>query len=48
MKYYINDNLNIFDFDVQFKVAESNISPFYYDVENKIKLYNLDTFSFLP
>ena len=48
MKYYINDNLNIFDFDVQLKVAESNFSPFYYDFENKIKLYNLDTFSFLP
>ena len=40
MKYYINGNLNIFDFDVQLKVAESNFSPFYYDFENTIKLYD--------
>ena len=44
MKYYNNN----FEFDVQLKIAESNFSPFYYDFENKIKLYNLDTFSFLP
>jgi len=48
MRYYITNDLNIFDFDLQSKIAESNISPFYYDVESKIKLYNLDTFSFLP
>jgi site-specific DNA-methyltransferase (adenine-specific) len=48
MKYYITDDLNIFDFDQRFEIAESNISPFYYDVANKIKLYNLDTFSFFP
>lgn len=44
MKYYNNN----FEFDVQLKISESNFSPFYYDFENKIKLYNLDTFSFLP
>ena len=48
MRYYITNDLNIFDFDLQLKIAESNISPFYYDIENKIKLYNLETFSFLP
>lgn len=48
MKYYITNDLNIFDFDLQSKIAENSISPFYYDIENKIKLYNLDTFSFLP
>jgi len=48
MRYYFTNDLNIFDFDLQSKIAESSISPFYYDVENKIKLYNLDTFSFLP
>jgi len=48
MRYYITNDLNIFDFDLQLKIAESNISPFYYDVESKIKLCNLDTFSFLP
>lgn len=48
MRYYIANNLNIFDFDQRFEVAESSIEPFYYDVANKIKLYNLDTFSFFP
>ena len=48
MRYYIPNDLNIFDFDFRLRVAEDNITPFYYDVENKIKLYNLDTFSFLP
>lgn len=48
MKYYIYGSLDLFNFDVKLKIDESNISPFYYDVMNKIKLYNLDTISFLP
>ncbi|MBW6486937.1 MAG: site-specific DNA-methyltransferase [Syntrophobacterales bacterium] len=46
MKYYIDDGFNIFDFKQQSKVADNSISPFYYDIVSKIKLYNLDTFSF--
>jgi site-specific DNA-methyltransferase (adenine-specific) len=46
MKYYISNGLNIFDFKQQNMVAENSIPPFYYDVASKIKLYNLDTFSF--
>ena len=46
MKYYIANGLNIFDFKQQNMVAENSISPFYYDVASKIKLYKLDTFSF--
>jgi len=48
MKYYTNNNMSIFDFNENSSIAETNISPFYYDVANKIKLYKLDTFSFLP
>ena len=49
MRYYCTNELNIFDFNQHLNIiAESNISPFYYDVANKIKLYNLDTFSFFP
>lgn len=48
MRYYIANDLNIFDFDQRFEIAESSIEPFYYDVASKIKLYNLDTFSFFP
>lgn len=48
MDYYITNESNIFDFNQHDRVAEDFISPFYYDVTNKIKLYNLDTFSFLP
>jgi len=48
MDYYITNESNIFDFNQHDRVAENYISPFYYDVANKIKLYNLDTFSFLP
>ncbi|MBF0234791.1 MAG: site-specific DNA-methyltransferase [Desulfamplus sp.] len=48
MTYYTNNNLTIFNFDTQLKIAENNILPFYYDIANKIKLYNLDVFSFLP
>lgn len=46
MRYYIANDLDIFDFAQRLEVAESSIEPFYYDVANKIKLYNLDTFSF--
>ena len=48
MGYYITNDLNIFDFNFNqhLKIAEESISPFYYDVASKIKLYNLDTFSF--
>ncbi len=46
MRYYIANKLEIFNFDQRFEIAESSIAPFYYDVVNKIKLYNLDTFSF--
>jgi site-specific DNA-methyltransferase (adenine-specific) len=49
MRYYFTNELNIFDFNQNVNIiAESSISPFYYDVANKIKLYNLDTFSFFP
>jgi len=44
MRYYVSNN--IIDFEQQNMVAESSVSPFYYDVTSKIKLYNLDTFSF--
>jgi site-specific DNA-methyltransferase (adenine-specific) len=46
MKYYTVNGFDIMDFKQQYMVAESSISPFYYDVTSKIKLYNLDTFSF--
>ena len=46
MKYY-NANASILAFDDPQHLAEDNpAAPFYYDAENKIKLYNLDTFSF--
>jgi len=47
MKHYWAGNINIFGFDAPLSIAESDLSPFYYDFENKIKLYNIDTFSFL-
>lgn len=48
MQYYTNNHVSIFSFENNSNIAETNISPFYYDVVNKIKLYDLDTFSFLP
>jgi len=46
MQCYITNNLSIFDFNQHCDVSEDPISPFYYDVASKIKLYNLDIFSF--
>jgi site-specific DNA-methyltransferase (adenine-specific) len=46
MRYYINNDYNIFDFGQPHMVAEDAISPFYFDITSKIKLYHLDTFSF--
>jgi len=46
MKYYIANDLNIFDFNQHDKICEDHIPPFYYDVVSKIKLYNLDALSF--
>ncbi len=50
MKYYHSNELNIFDFNQNQpnRIAENMFPPFYYDVVSKIKLYNLDTFLFLP
>lgn len=46
MNCYISNGFDIFDFQQQNIVADNSLSPFYYDSACKIKLYNLDTFSF--
>ncbi len=46
MKYYLMGNSNILEFKQEDIVAEERVSPYYYDAVNKIKLYNLDSFSF--
>lgn len=46
MKDYTFDYTNIMEFTQSYRVAEHSSSPFYYDVSNGIKLYNVDTFSF--
>jgi hypothetical protein len=47
MKYYTFDCNNVMEFTQPYMVAEHSNSPFYYDISNGIKLYNVDTFSFL-
>jgi len=44
--YWFGD-LNLLDFDTHLSIAESGLSSFYYDYKNRIKLYHIDTFSFL-
>ena len=46
MRYSVANDFNMFNFNQQYKISENTISPFYYDGASKIKLYNLDTFSF--
>ena len=46
MRYYMNNDYNILNFGQSHMVAEDTISPFYFDITGKIKLYHLDTFSF--
>ncbi len=46
MGYYLESDLDIFNFDHQSEIAETNLQPFYHDSVNRIKLYNIDVFSF--
>ncbi len=45
---YAQIDEHMFDFGESLLVAESQLQPFYYDTQHKIKLYHGDTFSLLP
>ncbi len=45
---YVQIDEHMFDFGESLHVAESQLQPYYYDTQHKIKLYHGDTFSLLP